>query len=210
MIRSSSRASSSVLGNTATLNLVLGIFLKLLGFFVVLYSYTDIDPTKAKLAEDSLRERFSVSVSLTPDIKGSTFVDTPAVESQGRAMDHIATAMKTQISFLASEYDLQNNVLLLRVPAEVAMDIGDKLARSPDFADIFINTLQTQKSPNMTYRVDAIIKGEAAQNDMLMRSVSLFIQKLIARNYSPDNLMIGYQKQTGKPVLELRIRQVRA
>lgn len=204
--------SSSAIGNTATLNLILGIFLKLLGFFVVLYVYTDVDPDKARLAEESLRERFNVSVVLVPekDRIGQSADPSRQIafhnrEQAGRAMARIEAAMKSQIGLLATSYDREDGALVLRVPADVALDLGGRLARSPDFADILVATLNTQKAPEMAFSVEAIIKGPADNSDEWMRAVSLFIQKLVARQYPAAWLMTGYQEQAGPPVLELRI-----
>lgn len=201
---------SSSIGNTATLNLILGIFLKLLGFFVVLYVYTDIDPGKAKMAEESLKDRFNISISLTPqETEGKRSSSDPSVTlGMGRAYQEIDTAMKSQIDFLSSEYLADSHVLVLRVPANIALDIGSDRARSFDFVKVFVDTLNTQKSPDAHYMVEAVVSGE--NKNELMRAVSLFVQKMLAYNYPVDDLMIGYNDRVEKPVLELRITEVRS
>lgn len=200
---------SSSIGNTATLNLILGIFLKLLGFFVILYVYTDVDPGKARLAEHSLKERFNISVSLTDDIAGERLnADHSVTQGMGLSYQEIDTEMKAQIDFLSSEYQAQNDVLILRVPAHIALDIGADRARSFEFPKILVNTLLTQKAANKHYQVEAVVAGN--NKDELMRSVSLFVQKLIAYRYPVEQLMIGYRDSNEKPVLELRISEVRS
>lgn len=202
--------SSSSIGNTTTLNLILGIFLKLLGFFVVLYVFTDVDPDKARLAEESLKERFNISVTLTNDIHGTSSENSHSIaQGMGRAFQEIDTAMKTQVDFLSTEYQAQNHVLLLRVPAEIALDIGMDRARSFDFPKILVDTLLKQRPPQQAaYQVEAVVSG--ADRDALMRAVSLFIQKMIAFGYPVEQLVIGYEESAIKPVLELRISEVRS
>lgn len=202
--------SSSSIGNTATLNLILGIFLKLLGFFVVLYVFTDVDPDKARLAEESLKERFNISVTLTKEIQGTGNENSHSItQGMGRAFQEIDTAMKTQVDFLSTEYQAQNHVLLLRVPAEIALDIGMDRARSFEFPKILVDSLLKQRVQNQSpYQVEAVVSG--ADRDALMRSVSLFIQKMIAFGYPVERLVIGYEDSAIKPVLELRISEVRS
>lgn len=199
---------SSSVGNAATLNLILGVFLKLLGFFVVLYVYADIDPIKARQAEESLKERFNISVSLVPNTSGSDQEQGNAVmQMMGRSYQAIDTEMKTQIDFLSSEYQAHSHVLVLRVPAHIALDLDGMRAQSFEFADILIKTLQEQSGRNR-YAVEAVAIG--SEHDALMRSVSLFVQKMVARQYPPELLAVGFKEQNTKPMLELRITEVRS
>lgn len=200
---------SSAIGNTATLNLILGVFLKLLGFFVILYIYADVDPGKARLAEESLKERFNISVSLTDDIEGTRLNNAHSItQGMGRSYQEIETTMKTQIDFLSSEYHARNHVLVLRMPAEIALDIGTDRARSFEFPKILADTLLQQKSSTVHFHLEAVVSG--ANKDMLMRSISLFIQKMISYQYPVDYLSIGYEESDLKPALELRITEVRS
>lgn len=191
---------------TSTLNLMLGIFLKLLGFFVVLYTYTDINPTKVQKVEESLKERFNISVSLAPVLSGmDPSVRAPLVQTKGRAYSNIENDMKTQVDFLSSQYNIDSNTLVLRVPAEMAMTIDGQEPKSGNFAKILADTLENQSSEGNVFAIEMILSGPDATAKM--RDISLFVQKMIGENYPQDLMTIGYAESSQKPTLEIRIHE---
>jgi len=192
---------------TATLNLMLGIFLKLLGFFVVLYTYAEANPVKTQQAEESLRQRFSISVSLADLANDQRNASSPLVPDQGRSYNDLANKLKAQIDFLSSQYIARNDVLILTLPARTAMAVGGNPAESPEFIKMLVRTIVHQRTENYKYAAELIVSGEDQKN--LMGEVSLLAQRMIAYDYPARLVTIGYKKDKGEPLLEIRLRQVR-
>lgn len=195
-------------GNSATLNLILGVFLKLLGFFVVLYGFTEVDPLKARQAEMSIQERFNINVSLIPSIGGKSPSNTAIVQTRGRSYEGLEKELKAQVDFLSSEYVAHNNTMILRVPANVVLPLDGNREKSPDFAAILSKTLDEQHGDGSHFTLQIVASG--ADEDALVRGVSVFVEKMVAERYPAKLLAIGYKKSTEVPVIELHIKQVRA
>jgi uncharacterized protein YlxP (DUF503 family) len=198
---------SSQVANKSTLNLVLGVFLKLLGFFVVLYTYTDINPIKAKQAEESIRERFNISISLLQENDTKNDIEASLLmQEAGRSFNEISEALKTEVDFLSSHYLAADNTLILKIPAEVAVKLPNKIQKSPKFANLLTDTLAVHKNKKFNYDVQIIING--AEEQILMQAVSLFVQKMASLNYPENLLTIGYEFSTDEPTIEFRIQAV--
>ena len=195
-------------GNTATLNLILGVFLKLLGFFVVLYGFNEIDPVKAHQAEASIKDRFNISVSLTPIVSGLTKTADAPVQTKGRAYSEIEEELKTQVDLLSSRYEADSDTLVLRLPASVVLSFEGKPATSPDFASTLAATLEIQRGKDSKFNLEIIADGN--DDEALIASVSLFVQKMLGTGYPRDLLTIGYQDGQSDPMVEFRVKQVRA
>lgn len=195
---------SSQVANKATLNLILGVFLKLLGFFVVLYTYTDINPIKAHQVEESLRERFNISVSLIND-RGAADTSLETL-NQGRSFTRIKDSLSTEVDFLSSKLLSTSNTMVLTVPAEFIVSINDALPKSPEFAKALSKTLLAERNNKSVYALELIINGSDQQ--LLSRQISLFVQKMIAVGYPSELLTIGYNETTDEPTVDLRIVQV--
>lgn len=181
---------------TATYNLMLGIFLKLLGIFVVLYSLAETDPLKARQAEQSLNQRFNIAVSLTK----------PQDEAKTRSYKAIEDELETKVDFLSSHYEADSDTLVLRLPADIVLSLNGKAAQSPGFAKFLSETLRKKNAQK--FKLEIIVSG--AQGDPLMRGVSLFVQKMIAQDYPENLLTIGYVQTDELPRIEFRLKQVRS
>ncbi len=94
-------------GSQLTYTLMFSLFLKMLGFFVVLYSFTEFQPNKLKAAEQSLQQQFNISLPLDTMLSksGKNIVSPWALQSAGRSYDEIAEELKTQIDFLSVKND---------------------------------------------------------------------------------------------------------
>jgi len=200
---------SAQVANKATLNLILGVFLKLLGFFVVMYTYTDTNPMKARMAEESLRQQFNISVSLLRDeAKGDSPLNAhQAMQKEGRSYIAIREALKTQLDFLSSEYRADSNMLMLSIPAEYVVSIDGQSPKSPRFALTLVSTLLKQGNDKTDYAVEVVIKGSAESE--LTRAVSIFVQQMIAVDYPESLLAIGYEQSDAAPVVEFHITQMK-
>lgn len=198
---------SSGFATKATLNLILGVFLKLLGFFVVMYTYTDINPIKARQAEESLRQQFNVSVSLLREEgKGdSPHIQPQALQKEGRSFKAIREQLKTQLDFLSSRYLADSDRLMLSVPAEYVVTLDDNPPKSPRFVPILVTTLGQQRGENSTYAVEIIIAGNDRAE--LTRQVSILVQKMIALDYPAELLTIGYRESDAPPAVDFYVTQ---
>jgi len=199
-------AGTGPAGNTATLNLILGVFLKLLGFFVLLYGYTEVDPVKAHKAELSIQQRFNISVNLMPEHLGVSKISTAPVQTQGRSYEAISSEMKSQVDFLSSEYDANSDTLILRVPLNVVLPVDDKPAKSANFAEILTQTLDSQHAADSVFAIEIVTIGK--DDTALVAAASLFVQKMLSESYPRDLLTIGYQAKDQDPMIEFRIKQV--
>jgi hypothetical protein len=198
---------SSQVANKATLNLILGVFLKLLGFFVVMYTYTDISPTKARQAEESLHQRFNISVSFLHEMaKNTADSSLSPVQDEGRSFNQIKDALKTQVDFLSTQYQASSKTLILTLPAEILFPLNGNAAKSPDFARTLANTLQQQGSATLRYKIEIIANG--SDNETLIKEVSRFAQKLLAADYPEKDLTTGYKETIDAPTVDLRLTQV--
>lgn len=200
---------SAQVANKSTLNLILGVFLKLLGFFVVMYTYTDTNPLKARQAEESLRQQFNISVSLLRDeSKGdNALIANQAMQKEGRSYIAIQEEMKTQLDFLSTNYLAESNVLVLSVPAEYVLSLNGIPAKSVNFIPILISTLQKQRNDQTDYALEIVANGN--DQAQLTRAVSILVQKLIAVDYSPALLTIGYNESDDSPTVDFRIKQIK-
>src|SRR5690554_916369 len=82
--------------------ITLGIFLKLLGFFVVMFTYAEFEPIKVKQAEYSLQQRFNITLPI-PDLKsGDDSLNLYPVQALGRSFHTLDTELKTELDFLSS------------------------------------------------------------------------------------------------------------
>ena len=198
---------SSQVANKATLNLILGVFLKLLGFFVVMYTYTDISPLKAKQAEESLHQRFNISVTFLSDMAKNTVAASPdPVQEEGRSFNRIKDALKTQVDFLSTQYEASSKTLILTLPAEIVLSLNGNSAKSPDFARTLVETLQHESNSKFRYKLEVVAKGNDHEN--LLRQISRFGQKILAAEYSEKDLTIGYNESNDAPTIDIRLNQV--
>lgn len=193
-------------GRTATLNLMVGIFLKLLGFFVVLYSYAEINPVKVKQAEQSLAERFNISVALMDEKDVEQEKVTAPVQQSGRAYREITEKLQTQVDFLSTETQADSDTLVLRLPAATALSFEGREAQDPDFAAKLANVLTAQNASGFAYQLQVAAIG--SNNIDLMRPLGGFAKQMVDAGYPAPLITIGYQFTVQDPVLELRIKQV--
>lgn len=202
-------SGSAQVANKATLNLILGVFLKLLGFFVVMYTYTDVNPVKARQAEESLRQQFNISVSLMrEESKGNNpILSNQVLQKEGRSYIAIREELKTQLDFLSSRYLADSNQLVLSVPAEYAVALNDHPAKSPHFAAILSETLRRQAKDDIRYTTEIVVTGRDASE--LTRVVSVLVQQMIAADYPPELLSIGYAENDGPPMVEFHVTQTK-
>lgn len=193
-------------GRTLTLNIFLGLFLKLLGFFVVLYGFAEVDPVKARKAEISIHERFNINISLVPDIRGDSHENISIVQTKGRSYHAIEQEMKSQVDLLSTDYVVSSNTLILRLPAEVALPIDGGSAKSPDLPRILRDTLESQVGKDSHFALEVVTIGN--DDAALIRGASIFAEKMLGAGFNRKWLTIGYQESSSKPIIEFRIRQV--
>lgn len=199
---------SSQVANKATLNLILGVFLKLLGFFVVMYTYTDTNPTKARQAEESLRQQFNISVSLMRDeSKGDSIQPAGQVmQKEGRSYIAIREELASQLDFLSASYRAETNQLILQVPAEYVLALDGQAAKSPRFASILTEILLKQRNDKTDYALEIIAQGNDTRQ--MTRALSVFVQKMVQVNYPSSLMTIGYESNDDEPMIEFRVTHV--
>lgn len=181
-------------GQKQTTYLVMfSLFLKLLGFFVVLFSYAQYDPMRTQAVEQSLHEQFNININLPMmhATSGKDQMSPMAVQNAGRSYDQLTKELKTQIDFLSTETDARRGVLTLSVPANLVLQMDGQPAKSPGFATSLVDTLKKNQPEGAVYRLQIIAKG--SQHDAMMRSVGDFVQSLVAYNYAPRYLTIGFE-----------------
>lgn len=203
--------SARTLGNkTITMNLMLGVFLKLLGFFVIMYSYAEINPIKAEKAEESLKQRFNVSVSLYSAVKES--IDGTLTEGAnvngGGAYAHIQQQLMREFGLPPGKYIAQDDILVMRIPAGNVLSIDNITPENPGFANNFSRLLLEQNTDKFRYAVEIIVLGN--NGNALMRSISEFANEMSVAGYPDRLLTIGLKAQENTPQLEIRIKQVPA
>lgn len=189
--------------------IMFSLFLKLLGFFVVMYSYAEFDPAKVQAAEQSLQQRFNISLHLPVDmIKNGAHLMSPlAIQNSGRSYVELSTELKTQIDFLSSEIDARRGVLILTVPARLLMAVDGQSAKSPNFASVFVETLKKNQPDNMIYKMQII--GKSRNQDVMMRSLGDFVQSIVSQDYPPRYLTIGFEDgQTDEPTVSFVVEAV--
>ena len=193
---------------TTHYNLMLGVFLKLLAFFIILYIYADIDPVKLSKAETSVKEQFNVSVSLSLNTGGPTAqTERRVAETAGYSLQNIDTAMRAQFDMLSTRFDRANDTMILRIPARIALAYDNRLPNSPAFAEIFTHTLGTQRNERYSYQVELIAAGGESRS--MMRAISVLARQMQCHDYPGDLLTIGYaDEDVTSPVLEIRIKPV--
>jgi hypothetical protein len=200
-------AGSHQVANKATLNLILGVFLKLLGFFVVMYTYTDTSAIKAHQAEESLHKRFDITVSFLHNMAQNTAASSQApVQEDGRSFNQIRDALKSQIDFLSTQYQATSKTLILTLPASTVFPLNGQPAKSPDFAGILARTMKEQRTSAFRYKLEIVSEGP--DNSLMIKDVSLFAEKILGENYPEKDLTIGYSDATTEPTIELRLTQV--
>lgn len=172
--------------------LTLGIFLKLLGFFVVMVSYADLEPIKMRQAEYSLQDRFGINLAL-PFERGGMGIQSPLITQQlGRSFDTIKQELSTQVDFLGTEDEAHSKKLVLNLNADTALPLNGAPAKSPNFAGQLVDVLKTQKPDHAMYQVR--VTGINGQPQVMMRALGDFIQKMVAAGYPITYLTIGYQQ----------------
>lgn len=184
------------------------LFLKLLGFFVVLYSYADREPVKAEAVEQSLMQQFNVSISaeFTP-VKSGRHVLTPtAVQNLGNAYQAISTELKTDVDFLSTEIRAKDNTMRMTLPADILLAFNGNSAKSPSFAHELVYALKKHRTGDFVYNVQMIVRGEQA--DELMRAGGEFIQYMVAQDYAPRYLEIGFKDDSDPPEVDIVITAV--
>ncbi len=186
--------------------IMFSLFLKLLGFFVVLYSYAEFEPSKIQAVEQSLQQRFNITLHL-PDLaaKSGKSQTTPwAIQNAGRSYIEIEKELKTQMDFLSTEIDSRRGILTLSVPADIVLDMESHPAKSPGFAASLIETLKRNQPEKAVYRMQIVAKG--SERDLMMRSLGNFVQSIIANDYSPRYLTIGYDDYSETPTVDFVIQ----
>ncbi len=193
-------------GNRATSQMItLGIFLKLLGFFVVMFTYAEFEPIKVKQAEYSLQQRFNIALPL-PDLKsGDDALNLYPVQALGRSFHTLDTELQTELDFLSSKRNAETNELVLELRADQILDLGGKPAKSQNFAVVLTQALKANTPAGHVFHLDIVTKGGAP--DDMMRGAGLFVQKMIVAGFPQKSLMIGHESAS-KPSVKLVVRAV--
>lgn len=188
--------------------IMFSLFLKLLGFFVVLYSYAEFDPNKVKAAEHSIQQRFNIALHLPlTEVKGGqNLTSALAVQNAGRAYNELSTELKTQIDFLSTQIDARRGVLILSVPAHIALSFDGQTAKSPQFASVLVEALKKNQPKGMVYKMQIIAKG--SPRDELMRTLGNFVQEIVSDDYAPRYLTIGFEDDANEPTLSFVVEAV--
>lgn len=198
---------SSPSGSNATQLITLGIFLKILGFFVVLFSYTELEPIKNRQVESSLQSRFGINLTLAKD-KGGLLSRAPMiVQQQGRAYDRIRQELLTQIDFISTEDITTSDRMRLVLPADIGLSLKNNMAKSPQLPEQLVQILKTQKADKFHYQLLIKVIGRSQDID-LMRALGEFAQKFVASGYSSDLITIGIMNKDQAPELLIEIRSV--
>jgi hypothetical protein len=177
-------------GSNSTQLITLGIFLKILGFFVVLVSYAELEPIKTRQVENSLRSQFGMNL-LLPIEKGGVLAQAPMIVQQsGRSYDVIREKLMTQIDFLSAEDVVLNDRLTMTLPAAIVLALDSRMPKSPQFAQQLADVLTTQKPELYSYTITLTGTGGAEQE--MMRGLGDFAQKLIATGYPAQKITISY------------------
>ncbi len=178
-------------GSNATLVITLGLFLKLLGLFVVLFSYAELEPVKTRKVESSLQDRFGINLT-TPMDRGGKVTQAPLIVQQlGNSYDSIEKELMTQMDFLSTEDIALSDRLVLSFPPNIALTLDNVPAKSPDFAASLTDILQSQKPQGFVYLVT--ITGQNGQAPVMMRALGDFVQKMVAAGYPANIMSIGYK-----------------
>ena len=181
---------SNVLGSSANRVITLGIFLKILGFFVVLYSFSEAVPNKVAKAEQSLQHRFSINIALPKTTSGQQATTMSAVQNIGRSYDDIAADLKTQIDLFSTERVTRNKELIMRIPADQVLTLNGNAPKSYDFDKTLVSILKKNKPQNAEYHL--AIVGTDGKSDDMMRGLGDFAQQVVADNYPEPLVTIGY------------------
>lgn len=193
-------------GRASTLMVTLGIFLKLLGFFVVMFTYAEFEPIKVKQAEYSLQQRFNVTLPL-PDLKsGEESLNLFPVQNLGRAFHVLEEELKTELDIFSTRVAARENELALVFSANQILDLNGKPARSPNFAPVLSRILRKNTPQNFVLQLDIVAQGSDTAS--LMRETGVFVQKMIVAGYPQKEMIIGYEHGTKKPTVKLIIRAV--
>lgn len=203
MAGSSSGTSGEVGGNAATMNMILGVFLKLLAFFVILFSYTDLQPVKVQKAEDSLTRQFGINLHLVEMLQGPDAARTNPIPQKGQAYENMAQNLRSQFDFLGSENITSGEDMIIRVPADMVLTLDGQEPASPDFAMSLVAAMQeARKQPN---GFDVFIKTSGPNDAELMRQTGNFVQEIVSFGYAQKLLTIGYEKKADAPQIEIHI-----
>lgn len=195
-------------GRTSSLLLTLGIFLKLLGFFIVLFSYAEFEPSKLQQAEFSLKQRFNVTIPvLDRAVAGRDVISLAPVQNMGQIFDGIESDLRGTIDFMAVSRRVETGDLSLTVRADQIFDLNDTWAKSPGFAGLLNRSLQKNRAKNMFYTLEIVSAG--GQDDILMRANGHFAQKMVVAGFNQRHLSIGHEHKRGVPTVTLRIRGVK-
>jgi hypothetical protein len=194
-------------GSNSALVITLGLFLKLLGLFVVLVSYADFEPLKTRKVEYSLQDRFGINLTSLKERHGTSVQAPMIVQQLGSSYDAIEKELTSQMDFLSTEDIALSDRLMLSFPARIALSIDNVPAKSPDFASSQTKILQTQKPANYHYIVT--ITGQNGNPQAMMRALGDFVQKMIAAGYAANDMSIGYA-QTSNAVQENVVIEIQA
>ena len=194
-------------GSNSTLVLTLGIFLKLLGFFVVLVSYSTLEPLKSRQAQYSLQDRFGINLGLPLERGGLSKQSPMVVQQQGRSYDILRKELMTQMDFLSTENVATSDRLSLSLPMDIVLGLNGAPAKSPELADRLSAILKTQKPDHMQYQVTII--GQNGDPVAVLHALGEFVQKMVATDYPSKFLTIGYTTVRGKtPQVLIEVRAV--
>jgi hypothetical protein len=182
--------------SSSTMAITLGLFLKLLGLFVVLVSYAEMEPDKTRKVEYSLQDRFGINLTTPRDKNGLSKQAPMIVQQLGNSYDSIEKELTTQMDFLSTEDIALSDRLVLSFPATIALTMNGVPAKSPDFAASLTRILQAQKPANYHYTVT--FTGENGDAQVVMRGLGDFVQKMVAAGYPAADMSIGY-RETDRP-----------
>jgi hypothetical protein len=187
--------------------ITLGIFLKILGFFIVLYSFSEAVPNKVAKAEQSLQHRFNINIKLPTIKSGMQATTLSAVQNIGRSYDEIESDLKTQIDLFSTERAAHSNELILKVPADQVLTLNGQIPKSPEFDKVLVKTLNKNKPQGAEYHV--AIVGTDGKSDAMMRGLGDFAQTMVADNYPEPLVTIGYDyKKQDTAMVEFHIQAV--
>jgi hypothetical protein len=195
MIGSGSRA--------ATLSITLGIFLKLLGFFVIMFCYADFEPNKVKQAEYSLQRRFNIALPFPTEKSGADSLSPHAVQEQGRSYHDLQEDLKAEFDFFSSQTRSNESELILELNAD---QIFGSNAKSPNFAAGLTKMLEANTTENYVFNVEIVAVGGEA--DEMMSNVGSFVQKMIVAGFPQKYLTIGYESGK-KPLARFIVKAVK-
>jgi hypothetical protein len=194
-------------GRTSSLLLMLGIFLKLLGFFIVLFSYAEFEPNKMRQAEFSLKQQFNVSIPLSDMVRsGRDIVNLAPVQNLGHAYDNLEAELKTQMDLLAVERRMKSGDMTLTIRADQILDMNGQLAKGRSFPEALYKTMEKNRPHGVLFMLDIVARGP--DKNILMRGIGDFAQNMIVAGHNQKFLSIGYENSRDEPVVVVRIRGV--